>query len=192
MKRISTMIAFALLCACTPAVAQTNLYGWTISDSNSNPFSNTGPVPGAPLTLYLWLDCVTNDGMSAMEADFSVPAGVSVFGFNPTNGFLNAGNSTYLLLAVGGCPGSAGGTAIPLVAGSWSVFGAVAGSYCLVPSGATGTLGTVDCSITPAVWPIRQVGYGTGGAPSCDQSSPALCVTAVEGNSWGAVKSLYR
>ena len=184
MKRILTILAFLGVASAPAANAQSYIYGWTISGSGSDPFLNSGSVTGAPLTLYLWLQCASPGGMTAAEFDLQQPAGVANFGFTTTNGFLNAGGSTNLLLAVGGCPAG------PIVAGSWTVFNTVAGSYCLVASAGTGTIATVDCdTISPSQWPVTQNGYGAGGAASCAE---ALCTTAVEPTTWGAVKSLYR
>jgi hypothetical protein len=180
MKRVLTIVA-ALLVAAVPASAER--YGWTISSSAVDPNVNTGPVTGAPLTLFLWLACAPDGGMSAAEFNLQTPPGVFNFGFTPQNGFLNAGGASNLLLAVGGCPAG------PVVAGSWAVFNTLAGSYCLISGPAN--FGTVDCSPTnPQVWAITQVGYGAGVPPTCvDVLCPPV---AVESSSWGSLKSLYR
>lgn len=190
MKRVLTIVS-ALLVAAAPAFAQIE-YGWTISSSSSDPFVNQGPIPAAPLPLYLWLFCSqgappdAGPGMASAEFDLRLPAGVFNFGFTAMNGFLNAGGAGNLLLAVGGCPQG------PVVAGVWNVFGSIAGDYCLVASAANGIIGTVDCSPTvPSIHPLRQVGFGAGVAPSCNDGQ--LCPpVAVEAQSWGSVKSLYR
>jgi hypothetical protein len=183
MKRVLTIIA-ALLVAAAPSFAA-NQYGWTISSSPSDPFVNTGPVTGAPLSLYLWLACSDNGGMSAAEFDLQTPPGVFNFGFTVLGSFLNAGGATHLLLAVGGCPTG------PVPAGLWNVFNTTPGSYCLVNGPGGGNRGTVDCDpVAPQLWPIGVVGYGAGGPPSCVE---LLCpIVSVESSSWGSVKSLYR
>ncbi len=183
MKRVLT-IAAALLVFAAPSFAQLK-YGWTISSSASDPFVNSGPTSAAPFTLFLWYYCSTDDGMTAFEADITLPAGVLNFGFTPQNGYLNAGGAGNLLLAVGGCPTG------PVVAGSWTFFGSTPGDICLVPSAFSGTRATVDCDIVvPHVIPIEAKGfdYGADGL-SCDED---LCVVSVESSSWGSVKSLYR
>ena len=185
MKRVLT-IAAALVVLAVPAFAQQQ-YGWKISNSATNPDLNSGATQGAPLPLYLWLDCASPDGMSAAEFDLSLPAGMFNFGFTPLNGFLNAGGAGDPLLAVGGCPQG------PIVAGVWNLFGSTPGVICLVNSARSGWAVTVDCaSPVPSNWPIKRVGYGYG-VPndSCNQG-PLLCVVSVEPSSWGSVKSLYR
>lgn len=181
MKRVLT-IAAALLVFAAPSFAQ--IYGWTISSSPADPNVNSGAVSPAPVTLFLWLACAPQDGMSAAEFNLSTPAGLLNFGFTTQNGFLNAGGAGNLLLAVGGCPTG------PVVAGSWTFFGSQVGDICLVPSGG-GVRATVDCNTSvPGVWPISAVGYGYGSTgDSCRED---LCVVSVEPSSWGAVKSLYR
>jgi hypothetical protein len=184
MKRILT-IAFALLVLAAPAFA--NQYGWTISSSNSNAFANTGGVPpGALGHLFLWLQCTDLGGMSAADFGISAVGGVTIAGFSPLNGFLNAGSGNNLLLAVGGCPSG------PVVAGDITViwFGSP-GNICIVASN-TGLRGTVDCAApTPNFWNLKAVGWDALTAPVCDER-PLCQPVAVEPENWGAVKSLYR
>ena len=117
--------------------------------------------------------------MSAAEFDL-VPTGMTVFGFTPMNGFLNAGGPTNLLLAVGGCPSG------PLVAGSMPTFD-MPGDICFAPSAANGILGTVDCvTPVPNLWSADWRGYSNLGGPPCEDW------TAVDDDSWGSIKALYR
>lgn len=184
MHRMATIVAFVAVVWASPAHTQGQSYGWTISNSNTNPLANSGSVTGGPQTLYLWLNCATPEGMTAAEFDLQLPGGVVNFGFNPQNGFLNAGTSGSLMLAVGACPTG------PVIAGSWNVFNSIAGDYCLVASGGSGQLTTVDCDVvTPTAWPVTQRGYGTGGVAACTQD---LCVVSVEPTTWGQLKTLYR
>ncbi len=184
MNRMATTLAVLLLAWMSPAHAQGQTYGWTISSSNIDPLMNSGSVTGGPQSLYLWLDCAAPEGMTAAEFDVQLPPGVLNFGFTTQNGFLNAGGAGNLLLAVGACPTG------PVVAGSWTVFNTAAGDYCLVASTGSGTIATVDCDVvTPGVWPITQRGYSTTGTAPC---TDALCVIAIEPTTWGGVKSLYR
>ena len=83
-------------------------YGWTVSKSAVDPLVNSGLPTGGVDTLFLWFFC-SDEGMSAAEMTLeSIPPG-QVLAFNVMNGYLNAGNATNLLLAVGGCPSLAGG-----------------------------------------------------------------------------------
>ncbi|MFN8176388.1 MAG: hypothetical protein U0167_00515 [bacterium] len=182
MKRI-LMVALAVLVIAMPAFAAD--YGWTISSSQSASDANTGGLASGGLGhLYLWYACSLGGGMSA--ADLGLQAtGVVFAGFSPLNGFLNAGSGTNLLLAVGGCPAG------PLVAGDITVFYfGGAGSMCIVNSNNNIRV-TVDCtSPTPSAWDIKAVGWDALATPACHE---VLCApTAVEPQSWGGVKSLYR
>jgi hypothetical protein len=182
MRRFLTI--FFALCICavmaTSASAQ-NIYGWTVSRSDTDPFANTGELVGSLVTLYLWYACNSNDGMSAAEID-PVIAGGSIAAFNVLNGYLNAGTATHLLLAVGGCP------AAPVLAGSWLVLRSAPIDLC--PAGANVT---VDCSPDPSAWPNDFIGFSEAGIPCEDLRPEDLCgTTSVEESSWGSIKSLYR
>ena len=190
MKRwyILAALAFALV-QTTVASAQEYRYGWTVSKSASDPFANTGEPTGGVDTLYLWYYCSVADGASA--ADFIVTGTLasSVLAFNVQNSFLNAGNASNLLLAVGGCPPG------PLVAGSWLVNHTVPGDLCL-GAGGQPTPVTVDCSANPSAHPIDYIGYAdTAFGPPCThyEGGDQICETiSVEETSWGTIKGLYR
>jgi hypothetical protein len=187
MKRIVTIVAAAALLVSSSAFA--DFYGWSLSGSAAAPCVSTGPA--ASITnLALWLNYTTDDGMSAMEADLVLAGGVTNFGFNTLNGFLNAGTASHLLLAVGGCPAG------PVLAGTWTIFDPASLGFgaCLV-----GANVTVDCDVVnPVAWPHGVTGYSSvpGGVPcQVEVSSGTGCtppIVAVESSSWGSVKSLYR
>jgi hypothetical protein len=183
MKRFLTI--FSALCICavmaTGASAQ-NIYGWTVSNSNSDPFANTGPLLPGVIELQLWYACNSADGMSAAEIDPVISAGNTILAFNPENGYLNAGTAQHLLLAVGGCPDA------PINAGHWLILKATNVDLC--PGGATVT---EDCSPDPSAWPNDFIGYSEVGVPCEDLRPEDLCGTvSVEESSWGSIKSLYR
>jgi hypothetical protein len=163
----------------TGASAQ-NIYGWTVSSSASDPFVNTGALLPGLVTLHLWYACNSNDGMSAAEIDPVISAGNTILAFNVVNGYLNAGNATHLLLAVGGCPSA------PVNAGNWLILKATPVDLC--PGGANVT---VDCSSDPSAWPNDSLGYSELGIP-CEEGKLCLIVDSVEQTSWGRVKQLYR
>jgi hypothetical protein len=197
MKRMATAVALLLLIAAPTAMAQGPNFGWTVSNSTTNALSNSGAIaPGPSMfagNLYLWLYCSDNTtGMAAMECDVQELAGMggAPTGFTPLNGFLNAGNATALLLAVGGCqPG-------PILAGSFSVG---PDSFvpdveiCLIPSALNNRSITVQCGgqgIQNAT-----IGFKKTAAPSCNFLDTVQCLmtgTPVEGASWGQIKGLYR
>jgi hypothetical protein len=163
-------------------------YGWTVSQSPSDPCVNEGAfAAGGLVTLFLFYTYNSPDGMSA--ADISVvvnpPGALNIFGFNVANGFLNAGTSTNLLLAIGGCPSG------PIQAGNWPAFSSVAAwEFCL-----GGLNSTVNCDPLPVITANDHKGFSNNGFPrSCqvgmnDDCSP---IVSVEDASWGSIKSLYR
>ncbi len=105
--------------------------------------------------------------------------------FNTANGFLNAGNATGLLLAVGGCPSG------PINAGSWLAVPVLpAWQFCL-----GGNRLSVDCQINPVAWLSDVKGFANGGGfLICIEGMNDDCggLDAVESSSWGKVKTLYR
>ncbi len=113
------------------------------------------------------------------------PGALNIFGFNVSNGFLNAGTATNLLLAIGGCPDS------PLAAGSWPAFSSVAAwEFCL-----GGLNVTVNCDPLPAITANDHKGFSNNGFPrSCQSGLDFECEHphSVEPTSWGKVKTLYR
>jgi hypothetical protein len=175
-----------------PAAMAQGTFGWTVSNSTSDPHSNTGPIGAGPSmfagNLYLWLYCQNTvaAGMAAMEADVVELAGGGLpTGFSPMNGFLNAGTATALLLAVGGCPSG------PVLAGSFSV-GPDAFlpdiEICLVPSALNNRSITVACGGTG--YQNDAVGFKKTGPASCVQ--PLCQPVSVESSTWGQIKGLYR
>jgi hypothetical protein len=183
-------MAAVVLLAASAAPAQ-NLYGWTISNSSTNPFSNSGPIgPGPSMfagNLYLWLACNVGDGASAVEfaveerRGAGLPTGFTHFGF--------PGPPSVLPDIVFAFPCATA----PVLAGVFTV-GADAFvpdiELCLVPSLANNRNVTVDC-VQGLGWPNTTVGFAkTGGATCVD----LLCGPPVstEQSTWGGVKSLYR
>jgi len=155
-------------------------YGWTLSKSAVDPLVNTGLPTGGVDTLFLWFYC-SDEGMASAEMDLvSTPPG-QVIAFNVMNGYLNAGNATHLLLAVGGCPSA------PVVAGSALVLHFAPVAVCL-----EGANVTVDCSANPEAHPHTRKGYADLGLPLCLSDTDLCGGDSVESSSWGTIKSLYR
>lgn len=164
-------------------------YSFTLSRSDTDPYANQSTVDADTLAIYLWLACSEDDGLAAAEFGFSTPTGGMVHGFTPLSGFLNAGTDTDPLLGVAGCPRG------PIVAGVWHVWNGVAGSYCLVPSAWSQTMGAVHCLPgPPEVFPVYQRGFAAGDSPSsCPEETGFFCEpVSVRRAGWGAIKSLYR
>lgn len=148
----------SLLISATSSAAQATLYEWTISTSSTDPFVHSAEVTGGVATFYLWLACCNPaevEGMSAAEFDI-VSTGPLHLATTPRNGFLNAGSTTYLMLAVGSCPCG------PVVAAELVVFANVSGTLGLAPSAAGGVKGTADCEPVPTLHAIEWRGVGVG------------------------------
>lgn len=94
-------------------------FGWTISGSITDPLYNQSTQPLGTGHLFLWYYC-TFDRYGLAAAEFDVGGTIAVHSFTPLNGFLNGGDATHLLLAVGGCPPG------PVVAGMFQVHDPVA------------------------------------------------------------------
>jgi hypothetical protein len=226
MRYLFTILAGIVVLA-TPnrSFAQSAPYWWTISDSNTTPYVNTDMTTGFH-TVYLWFSCSRPDpfgpgGMAVAEfAIVTSPPGPNLHvATNMQNGFLNAGTTMDLLLAVGGCPVG------PVVAANLLIIVNVPGSMCLAP-GSMGNKSTVDCSQNPQPWPIDWVGLSLLGGSACAKAVPPcphvdfFCLycdpvkgcsvriqgvpceppnncddcppTPVEVESWGSTKARYR
>ncbi len=172
-------------------------YDWFLSFSSTDPDAVTGPDPAGLVNISLWFmagcsPSLEGPGLAAAELR-AYPSGSSpwtIIAFVTANGFLNAGSSTDLLLAVGGCPTG------PLVAGDFLVSASGPGGLWLGES-ALGDARIVDCSIDaqPWSWPefVRFRGCQSVSSPYPVQDHGSGCtVTSVEESSWGTIKSLYR
>lgn len=193
MNRFKTTLAvLAVLLVASSAFAVNEPYTWTISESSTNPFANSGAFLPGLQTLYLWLACCNlpdpiQDGMAA--AEFSLlskdPANI-ILASTAINGFLNAGTSIDLLLAVGGCPCG------PVAAMSILVLNNVPNGFGIIPA-PNGNKVTADCEPQPSLYPIAWIGYANNGKPP--QTKGEICKedpTSVEDSSFGQVKALYR
>jgi hypothetical protein len=184
-KTMKRNLAIVLIPICilgfASATANAAFYVWTLSKSAVDPLINTGLPTGGIDTLYLWFWCSTEGMASAEMYVNSTPPG-QVIAFNVSNGYLNAGSATHLLLAVGGCPSG------PVVSGAALILHVAPLAVCL-----EGANVTVDCSANPQAWPHEHKGYVDLSLPLCLSESAALCdYISVEKNSWGTIKSLYR
>jgi hypothetical protein len=121
--------------------------------------------------------------MSAAAFDL-VPSGVQLLAVITQNFYLNAGGTTNLLLAVGGCPCG------PVVAANLLTVD-LPGSLCIGPSSVAET-GTVDCEPSPTLWGMDWVGYDNSAAPPCAMGIVCEKPIAVEAKSWSEIKGLYR
>lgn len=190
---IVAVMTALVLASSAQAGGGTGAYEWKVSFSSTDPDSQVSPPLGGIAQLYLWyMGCNTvpaGPGMSAAEMDIEFTTWVPL-GFTPANGFLNAGGTTNLLLAVGSCPVG------PVVAGSWFVNGA-SGKTRITPAVSTGEATTVDCNTSvPGLytWPgqVRHVGAGTNDAGSLQDWGHGCTLDPVNPTTWGSVKALYR
>lgn len=200
MRKVTVAVLAAAVALGLAASAQagggTGAYEWKVSFSNTDENVQVSPpLGGAPVPIYLWYtgcNAVSGagPGMSAAEMD-AVFTTWSQFGFSPSNGFLNAGSGTSLLLAVGSCPTG------PVVAGSWTVFGATGKVRLARAAAGGGEATTVDCdTTTPGLfnWPdqVRLVGCGTNDAGALQDWGNGCVTDPVNPTTWGSVKALYR
>jgi hypothetical protein len=138
-------------------------YRFSISASSSDPDQNSSSSTGTTRILYLWLIC-TDEGISAFEGDFS--GTLTVLGFTPTNGAVNAGGATNLLLGIPDCPT---GDSIDLVLGQ-IIVNDTGGTVCLGPSAQNSVIATVDCDQPlPSMHSSpRVIGFSSSGASPCE------------------------
>ena len=181
-KMLPLMVLASIL---SVSMARAADYGWHISASSTDPLVNTS-IPQSGLgTIYLWLSCTTIDGLASVEFDLQ-SAGFIITGFTPMNGALNAGDNTHLLLAVGGCPRE------NFLIGNWGFFdpSGLGGNACLVNSAANGWNVSVDCdTVNPTTHPNAVGGFASDGSTQC---ATDLCTVAVESETWGGIKTMYR
>lgn len=195
MRRIlfGSFITVALVGFASSAAAQS--FGWTISNSESSPYSNTGSIDDGPTPdtgrLYLWYSCTTHiGGLAAAEFDVVEKNGGPVpTGFVPRNGFLNGGGPTALQLVAGQCLMTdavlAGEFLLPADASIPEI------ELCIVPSELNGRDVSVTCD--SSIYENDNIGFAKPGQPCSSIPSSTLCPTyTVNAETWGEVKSLYR
>jgi len=159
-------------------------FGWTISDSSTDPFSNTGTPSPAPVSIYLWFYC-TNNLNGLASAEFDICTTNTQFGFTPMNNFLNPGTALALLLANPTCPWG------PVVAGVWTFFDAAGLNICPCPSALNGLNVSVSC-VELVAYENDYIGYASDGSVPCTNVLLLCYANPIESTSWGSVKSLYR
>ena len=136
-------------------------YGWMVSSSSTDPCVNSGAFPPSGLIeLHVWYAYNTTLGLggAALTASTNPPGAVNLLAFNAANGFINAGTTTELLLAVGECPNA------PLRAGTWICVPTVANwELCL----GSGENVSVNCDPVPIAFPTgREVSRTTSPSPA--------------------------
>ena len=184
---IAMLVSAPAVVAAPSGIIDPGCYLWTLSFSAADPFVSKAAPDTGVVDVYLWFMSTVMSGMTASQLSFTSTPGFDLVGFTPVNGFLNAGDSRDLLLAVGGCPYG------PVVAGRFTIFDAGAGgSACMTPPGGNpGPLVTVDCdTVDPRQWPSSSWGCSSSGAAPC--WIVASCSVAVEPTTWGSVKAQYR
>ncbi len=157
-----------------PVPSEVLRFGWTISSSETDPFANEDPPP-APgvITLYIWLACASDEGMT--EAAFDLGGSYSVLALTPATGFLNATGASDPLLSVAGCPTG------PVVAAEILIYDATGtgGNLCFEPSSHSGDCYTCGCWPPRDRWPIDYIGYSNDGTEPCSYfvEGSSLCGT---------------
>lgn len=161
---------------------------WTISASPQDPFANVVSQPTfGVVERYLWLACCQfpfqPEGIAAAELGIS-STGTIHLATTPQNGFLNAGTTADLLLAVGGCPCG------PVVAATLLVLDQP-GAMCFAPSSVSGVKAAVDCRANPEAWAMHWTGFNNTGGQPCEKGF-GCTLTSLEQMSWGRIKGMYR
>jgi hypothetical protein len=181
-----TLVSVLAVCAlATGAFATTDHeFGWTISSSTTSPDVNYSPTPmGGPGTLYLWLKCSSEvTGAAASEWGF-VLTGMLWGGIAGVSPYLFTGSESDML-------GAYGNVNPETMVGIITVFDFSGGNICLGNSAAN------DRNITVGVDGKGYVNDWRGfasvdGAP-CETSTELCSTEAVEAETWGNIKSLYR
>lgn len=195
MRRIlfGSIVCLALVGLASPASAQS--FGWTISNSSTSPYSNSGSIDEGPTPdtgrLYLWYSCTTHiAGLAAAEFDVAEKNGGPVpTSFAPLNGFLNGGSATNLQLVAAQCLMTdtvlAGVFTLPADTSIPEI------ELCIVPSAQNNRDVSVSCD--SAIYENDNIGFAKPGQPCSSIPSSTLCPTyTVDDETWGQVKSMYR
>jgi hypothetical protein len=187
----TVMLAAALMLPTAASAQGSGNFEWTISSSNVDPFVNVDTVAAGTAFFYLWYTGCGPQGMASAEFELKGQGGILPIAFTTNPGWLNAGNATYMLLAVGGCPAG------PEVAGQ--IIASVTttdGAIGLGSATATGLATVVECStLNLNDWPVltRFVGFASTDYSGTPQDHGNGCTTdAVEPTAWGTLKALYR
>ena len=205
MHKFLTTIFALVLAAGIPAaaLAQGGFYTWSISSSQVDPFVNSSAVTPGFSTFYLWFveGCHSEDtgGMASAQFKVNVPTGWAFVAAVMQNTFLDAGpapgaDGKQFLIAVGSCPTG------PVIAANLLITSTATGRMGFSVTDDVGGIGvingTVDCGINPSLhnWPefVRCVGFATPDALPFQAHGSGCTITAVEDESWGNIKGLYR
>ena len=173
-------------------------YGWTLSDSSTDPFSVEGAASADTLTLYLWLYCAKpgTGGVATAKFGFYTSGALQYAQFTPEPGVVNsATGSTVFDLALPGCPTGAflvGELRLSVVEDVYFV--------CLEPHEPVGDFVTVGCTLTDPEGNAF-LGYNAGGPKGCSNDpdfffggifgEPCEPTTSVSSSTWGTVKASY-
>jgi hypothetical protein len=186
MKRFLTIVAALSICVLASSTAMAQLqYGWTVSNSTTDPFSYSGAPSAAQLRL--WFACSVGDGMSAAELFIRATPPNSVGSVSTVGQYLAVydpdTDRNHILLA---CPC----TNAPARAANLNTHPdddpqPDIVSVCIV------SVATVNCPADIEMQSDRH-GYNDTGLPDCPEDQFTNCTTSVEETSWGEIKSLYR
>jgi hypothetical protein len=151
-------------------------YEFSISASSTDPHVNVATPTNGIRNLYLWATCI-DDGLSAFEA--GTTGTLPVYAFTPSNGVMNVGGASNLLLAVPGCPY---GSKVNFLLGYWIVQDN-GGTLCLGPSATNNVIGAVNCDGNPTLTQNPVVtGFSSSGGSPCSTGT-AGCSSGGGGSS---------
>ncbi len=136
-------------------------YDITISHSSTDPDVNVSASAVGVDSLFLWVKCA-EEGLAAVDLD--LVSDMTILGFEPSAGIINARSSSSLLLALGGCPA---GDSTGVVLGRIYVSDPSGGYIRVEASSANADLVVASCDSTgySAAYIPRAVGFRSDGNP---------------------------
>jgi len=127
-------------------------------------------------SLFLWVKCA-EEGLAAVDID--LVSDMTILGFEPSAGIINARSSSSLLLALGGCPA---GDSTGVVLGRIYVSDPSGGYIRVEASSANADLVVASCDSTgySAAYIPRAVGFRSDGNPPDTTGAEYGCGFAAE------------
>jgi hypothetical protein len=186
MKRFMTIVSVFVVCVIAPNTLATtdDHFGWTVSSSSTNANIHYSLAPlGDPGTLYLWLQCSSGVTGAAASEWQMVTTGMSWGGIVPTGPYVFAGPQTDLL-------GAFVNVGPVTMVGIITVLDSSGGNICFAPSVLNNR--NITVGVDGKGYPNDWRGFASGAGTPCEWDEVLCFIDAVETESWGRVKSLYR
>ncbi len=187
---LGLLVGAAILTPVGPAFSQ-ELYGWTISASNTDPFVQTASPEQGFYSLYAWLVCINADefGFAGFRLDGSLIDRVAgVVSIPPFGVVMKSGFELAPYVDVGPC----------LTTGMYPVLEIFVlddtgsgGDLCFVETD-SGANESCNCdSGVPTCFPHAVRGFASDGTTPCMVGNCQGPIS-IEAESWGGMKGRYR